>query len=636
MIIFIAKIVVILTFLGTALVGCAPQTTMKVDRTGGAGRCAGPECTRFVRDAEQIIQLTTERNPTNSKTIELSWNASKGDQIYRIDIAMDPECKSIKESRATRANQMLIADLAEGPWFFCLHEQDAAPSASLSASSLQILVDRSPPTIQMDSSLNLTSGGALEIKVEDALSYSCEWSAPEATELSLEASAGTKAVVTSKTSGDFLVSVECTDAAGNVASKEIPLTVTVKAIEALPSDPSTLACNAGADLTLSLAGNLNATVQGATTLTWTKESGPGVVTFSNTGIVNPQVTASVPGVYVLRLTAKSDNGQQVQDDVQLTWLSAEPTLKATLTRVGFQIFAYLQTVRTAGNYAFVMREDVGLSVVNISNPAMPSLVTTNNIGNGSAGWAAYVQIVGNIAFIANWERGLTAVNITNTAAPAPLGSLPLTNAALVHIEGNYAYVGLEDDAGLGGLAIVNITDPTRMTLVKTLATGGAAGGIAKIGNYVYLSHREVETGFTGLKIIDVSTLTNPRVVQTFNRASMEEIKVVGNYAFITAGTQGLEIFDATNPANPVSRSLTPLAATTSYAVSVDVVGKYAFVTDYDGAKLYALDISNKTRPTIVTSFATSQSLPALWVHVSGRHAYLSTEERGLEIIEVFQ
>lgn len=620
----------ILTLLGGFLTSCGPQVTMseaRDARTGGAGRCAGTECSRSIRNDDQSVLLATDRNPTNSKSLELAWKGSEG-TVYRIDVATDAECKVIKESRSTRSQKIAFADLADGSWFFCLREENGKPSAS----SLQVTIDRSAPVINLTSALNITAGNAIEIQVDDALPYQCEWSTPQAEVLQLDAQTSTKVLVNSKSSGEFAVKVDCTDTAGNSASKEFPLVLTVPEVVA----PTGLSCNAGPDLTLNQTGNLNASATGAATYAWTQISGPGTVTFSNASILNPQVTASVPGVYGLRLTVKSATGQEAQDDVLLTWSNAEKTLKATLTRVAFQIFSYLQAVRTSGNYAFVTREDVGLTVMNITNPATPSLVTTNNIGNSTAGWAAYLQIVGSTAFIANWERGLTAVNITNPAAPAVLSSLALTNAAVLFVEGNYAYVGLEDDNALGGLAIINITNPRSMTVVSTLATGGAAGGIAKVGNYVYLSHRALETGFTGLKVIDVSNVNSPRVVKTLNRTSMEEIKIVGTTAYIAAGAQGLEIFDVTDPANPVSLSLTQLAATASYTISVDVVEKYAFVTDYDGAKLYVLDVSNKARPTVARTFATSQNLPALWVHVSGRYAYLSTEARGLEIIEVFQ
>jgi hypothetical protein len=44
------------------------------------------------------------------------------------------------------------------------------------------------------------------------------------------------------------------------------------------------------------------------TLSWTKVSGPGTITFSNSTILKPTVIASLPGAYVLRLTATNAGG----------------------------------------------------------------------------------------------------------------------------------------------------------------------------------------------------------------------------------------------------------------------------------------------------------------------------------------
>jgi len=54
----------------------------------------------------------------------------------------------------------------------------------------------------------------------------------------------------------------------------------------------------------------------AATLEWTQESGPGTVTFSDTGIVNPTATFSEVGTYVLRLTA-DDTMAAIYDEVTI-------------------------------------------------------------------------------------------------------------------------------------------------------------------------------------------------------------------------------------------------------------------------------------------------------------------------------
>ena len=86
--------------------------------------------------------------------------------------------------------------------------------------------------------------------------------------------------------------------------------------------------NAGqdqADYTLPASANLDGTVSddgnpnppGAVTTTWTKQSGPGNVTFGNANAVDTTASFSAAGVYVLRLTA-NDSELQSYDEVTIT------------------------------------------------------------------------------------------------------------------------------------------------------------------------------------------------------------------------------------------------------------------------------------------------------------------------------
>jgi len=86
------------------------------------------------------------------------------------------------------------------------------------------------------------------------------------------------------------------------------------------------AVNAGPDLTVNLpdCATLNGTVTddglpvGATlTITWSKSSGPGTVTFANANAASTTACFSASGTYVLRLTA-SDTQQNSSDDVTVT------------------------------------------------------------------------------------------------------------------------------------------------------------------------------------------------------------------------------------------------------------------------------------------------------------------------------
>ena len=87
------------------------------------------------------------------------------------------------------------------------------------------------------------------------------------------------------------------------------------------------AVNAGSDqqITLPAVANLDGTVTddglpnppGAVTVTWTKQSGPGSVTFGNIHAVDTTASFSTTGVYVLRLTA-DDGALQAYDEITVT------------------------------------------------------------------------------------------------------------------------------------------------------------------------------------------------------------------------------------------------------------------------------------------------------------------------------
>ncbi len=84
--------------------------------------------------------------------------------------------------------------------------------------------------------------------------------------------------------------------------------------------------NAGADqtvahpTTVNLSGTANddgLPIDSTLSFSWTKVSGPGTVTFRNAAALQTTATFSVPGTYVLRLTA-SDTALSASDDVTIT------------------------------------------------------------------------------------------------------------------------------------------------------------------------------------------------------------------------------------------------------------------------------------------------------------------------------
>ena len=93
----------------------------------------------------------------------------------------------------------------------------------------------------------------------------------------------------------------------------------------LSNQPPVVDAGSDQQITLPAVANLDGTVTddglpnppGAVTVTWTKQSGPGTVTFGNIHAVDTTASFSVAGTYVLRLAA-DDSALQAYDEVTVT------------------------------------------------------------------------------------------------------------------------------------------------------------------------------------------------------------------------------------------------------------------------------------------------------------------------------
>jgi len=122
----------------------------------------------------------------------------------------------------------------------------------------------------------------------------------------------------------------------------------------------------------------------------------------------------------------------------------------------------------------------------------------------------------------------------------------------------YAFI-VEDNivytASGGILQILDISNPSEPQLLGQISTSGIISDVAKEGNYVYLAEED-----SGLKIIDVSNLTNPVQISELLLPSPAIRLIVNNQTvFIADGEYdygtvwtcgGLRIVDVTNPFNP--------------------------------------------------------------------------------------
>jgi hypothetical protein len=215
----------------------------------------------------------------------------------------------------------------------------------------------------------------------------------------------------------------------------------------------------------------------------------------------------------------------------------------------------------------------GLQVVDVSDPTLPV-----GVGSlGTSGLSRGVTVAGDYAYIADFWS-LLVVNVLNPATPTIRGeyrSAPeqRSSAYNVAIVANYAYV-----AGGENLQVVDVSDPAAPVEVGSVDT--AAGGaldVAAAGSYVYVLGYSPEDDLAGVRVLDISDPAAPIPAGFYPTPGSEgprALAAAGNYVYVAAGDAGLRMVDVSDPQNPteISHYDTP-----GFAYDVAVAGDYVFV-----------------------------------------------------------
>jgi hypothetical protein len=288
-----------------------------------------------------------------------------------------------------------------------------------------------------------------------------------------------------------------------------------------------------------------------------------------------------------------------------------------------------QSVTVAGDYAYLADDDAGLRVIDIGTPSTPteiaSYTPTSTIRD--------VAVVGNHAYLATYSDGLHLLDISNPHAPAHQRTYGTSHAKAVTISGNHAYLVHEN-----GLSIFNVTDPLAAEEVTSLPSNSFPYGtgnprdVIVVGDYAYLGFVSAYHG--NLAILDVSNPAEPvRKVVHRTPGTLYALTVSDNHAYLAQGFQeNLLVLDVSTPDAPaeVGRYETP-----SYVRDVSVVGNYAYVVDsHEGLRI--LDVTDPRSLTQVGAV----TLPihpssSLWgLDVEDNVAYLTDFTYGLRIVDV--
>ena len=271
-----------------------------------------------------------------------------------------------------------------------------------------------------------------------------------------------------------------------------------------------------------------------------------------------------------------------------------------------------------GQYAYIGNGDL-FQVLDLTDPSNPVIV-----GELSLGSVSVISVRDSIAYVLG-SRFFT-VDISDPPHPKKLGELYFPWPMRVVPTDSFAYVSY-----FGGLAIVDITDPTNLTIRNSTGLPGEfpVGLIVK-ERTVYLSMEDDMR----MLIFDVSDPDNPSTTVLYTNTFLCGLAID---SFLVTGSYGsVEVYNITDPDNPVPIGSVEFGSGVNYYVlSITRDNSTVYVSTVNEG-VFAIDISNIETPVLRDSlewpYNTTYELWKTGLAVIGSHL-IASNTVGLSIID---
>lgn len=253
---------------------------------------------------------------------------------------------------------------------------------------------------------------------------------------------------------------------------------------------------------------------------------------------------------------------------------------------------------------------------------------------------------GSHAYTGTWScRGgsncgdrVLAWDISDPANPSLTDSVIVdartVNDVKVRSDGTLAVITHEFSSdGLHGVTLLDLTDPAHPVPIRRFTEGlESSAGIHNVwieGDYLYAVLDDVGNG---LRIVDISTPSDPQVVASFYAGSsfLHDVYVRDGLAFLSHWNAGLIILDVGNgiaggsPVNPVEVSRIQTTGGQTHNAWYWPDGGYVFVGEEDFSVvpgvLHVVDVRDLENPREVATFGVPGDTP---------HNHWLDEERGV-------
>ena len=272
-----------------------------------------------------------------------------------------------------------------------------------------------------------------------------------------------------------------------------------------------------------------------------------------------------------------------------------------------------EVVDVAGGdpYSYIVTATSGFHAVDNTNPAAPVLLRSAIDPTANSVAIIDEQYIG----VAGLGEGFLIADVSNPQLPLFVASLKSPCRAL-EVSGHIAYLG-----GSDSLRIADISSPTSPVVI-----GGIAGtNVTSVTAHDDLLFVSGTFGQDRWRVMDVSNLTQPRVISAFSIPTVE--CVARDHLVYQASPGGFRVVDVSNPGDPTVLSLLTGAAR-GYDIALD--STFTYVATGEG--LTIVDVANPQAPFIVSHLELRED--ANRVDLMMPYVYVSVFHYGLEIVDV--
>ena len=348
----------------------------------------------------------------------------------------------------------------------------------------------------------------------------------------------------------------------------------------------------------------------------------GLLTFDISDPESPQLLSTLPladGAYAVQVVGSyAVVGGSLDLHVIDIANPASPTVVGTLALPG-----KAERVTIFDGIAYIPVNNAGLVIADITGPDNPTLLDVFDPGHS----VHNVAIANGSAFLALGVYGMSVVDVTDPGDPFQIGSLDSPRVYDISIAGDVAFVSTRDlSSSRYGVASIDITDPSEPHLLATsdpiagrsnlvvsdglaFLNGASAvydisdpESIIPIGESPTAGRRAAIRGDLAFVVTDdslsVMNVSDPGPggpVGFFAIRDSEGLAVRGDYAFLSAWSDGFVVLNISDPHNPLHIASIDLP---SLAHHLDIDGDYAYVA-VSSRGLAVVDISDPESPELL-------------------------------------